>query len=401
MEYRRTSMSAYSTTLPRRFSAAVGLFALCIAFLATGCDSSGMTEEDQLEAPDTYTFMRNGESSVSYSGQTDRLNMVAEMKTYIGEGDAGNAISEDVLLAMFTNEGGNGGGNFSFTSDRQLADKTFAPDRDANLFEDIFADAAAASQNGANGVTATDGTAGLLERADGGTILVDENGREFAQLVEKGLMGAVFYNQIYNVYLTDDRIGPGVENDELEDGANYTAMEHHWDEAFGYFAAPVDFSSDWSEDEDGDLRFWANYSNTVDQQLDGTNDTVMDAYINGRTAIVNDNADAKNAARDVLYEELELVAAGTTVHYINSTLSSLDAGEQGEAFHALSEAWAFANALKYSPRRTLSLDEIETIKEENFGANGNFWNVTPAGLNAAKATLVDAFPELAPVQDAI
>ena len=393
-------MSAYSTILPQRPSSAIGLFALCIVFFATGCDSSGM-EEEQLEAPDTYSFMRNGESSVSYSGQTDRLNMVAEMKSYLGQGDAGEVISEDALLAMFTNEGGNGGGNFSFTSDRQLADKTFAPDRDANLFEGIFADAAAASQNGADGVVASDGTAGLIERADGGTILVDANGREFTQLVEKGLMGAVFYNQIYNVYLTDDRIGPAVENEELEDGENYTTMEHHWDEAFGYFAAPIDFTSPWSEDEDGALRFWANYSNTVDQQLDGTNDAVMAAYINGRTAIVNNNTNAKNAARDALYEELELIAAGTTVHYINSTLAELDAGERGEAFHALSEAWAFANALKYSPRRTLTLDTIETIKEEDFGANGNFWNVTPAGLNKAKATLVEAFPELAPVQDAI
>lgn len=393
-------MSAYSTILPQRPSSAIGLFALCIVFFATGCDSSGM-EEEQLEAPDTYSFMRNGESSVSYSGQTDRLNMVAEMKSYLGQGDAGEVISEDALLAMFTNEGGNGGGNLSFTSDRQLADKTFAPDRDANLFEGIFADAAAASQNGADGVVASDGTAGLIERADGGTILVDANGREFTQLVEKGLMGAVFYNQIYNVYLTDDRIGSSVENEELEDGENYTTMEHHWDEAFGYFAAPIDFTSPWSEDEDGALRFWANYSNTVDQQLDGTNDAVMAAYINGRTAIVNNNTNAKNAARDALYEELELIAAGTTVHYINSTLAELDAGERGEAFHALSEAWAFANALKYSPRRTLTLDTIETIKEEDFGANGNFWNVTPAGLNKAKATLVEAFPELAPVQDAI
>jgi len=397
-------MPTSSPTLPQRFSLLAGLFALCIAFVLTGCDDSsvGMDDgEETIEAPETYTFTRNGESSVSYSGQTDRLNMVAEMKSYLGQGDDGEEISEDVLLAMFTNEGGDGGGNFSFTSDRQLRNKTFAPDLDENMFEDFFAEAAAASQNGAQGITATNGTAGLLERGSGSTILVDENGREFTQLVEKGLMGAVFYNQIFNVYLTDDRIGPDVENDELEDGENYTAMEHHWDEAFGYTAAPVDFASGWSEDTDGSLSYWANYSNTVDQQLEGTNDAMMDAFINGRTAIVNDDTEAKNEARDALYEELELITAGTAVHYINSTLSALDAGEQGDAFHALSEAWAFVNAIKYSPRRNLSIEEIETIRDEQFGTNRNFWNVTPASLNEAKATLVEAYPELEPVQDAI
>jgi hypothetical protein len=227
---------------------------------------------------------------------------------------------------------------------------------------------------------------------------VSENGREFAQLIEKGLMGAVFYHQIYNVYLTDDRIGESVENDELVDGENHTPMEHHWDEAFGYFAAPKDFSSGWSEKEDGALSYWANYSNTVDPQL-GTNDAIMEAYIAGRTAIVNGDTEEKNEARATLYDQLELVTAGTTVHYINSTLSALDAGEQGEAFHALSEAWAFANALKYNPRRSISLDEVEEIKSEDFGANGNFWNVTPAGLNEAKATLVETFPELESAQD--
>jgi hypothetical protein len=178
-------------------------------------------------------------------------------------------------------------------------------------------------------------------------------------------------------------------------------MEHHWDEAFGYTGAPVDFASGWSEDTDGGLSYWANYANTVDQQVEGTNDAMMEAFINGRTAIVNGNTEAKNAARDALYEELELITAGTAVHYINSTQSALDAGETGDAFHALSEAWAFVNAIKYSPNRNLTIEEIEAIKGEQFGANGNFWNVTPAGLNEAKATLVEAYPELEPVQDAI
>lgn len=35
---------------------------------------------------------------------------------------------------------------------------------------------------------------------------VNANGREFTQLIEKGLMGAVFHSKIYTVYLTDTHI---------------------------------------------------------------------------------------------------------------------------------------------------------------------------------------------------
>jgi hypothetical protein len=228
--------------------------------------------------------------------------------------------------------------------------------------------------------------------------LVDERGREFTQLVEKGLMGAVFYNQIFNVYLTDDRIGPDVENSETEEGANYTAKEHHFDEAYGYFNAPADFESDWPESRNDELRFWSDYSNGSDEQL-GFNDKVMGAFILGRTAIVNGNQDELNNQVDVLYEELELISAATAVHYINSTISQLNSGNTGEAFHALSEAWAFVNALKYSPNRKITNDQIDQILNTDFGENGNFWNVESSGLNNAKSTLVETYPDLESVQD--
>ena len=156
-------------------------------------------------APSTYAFERNGESTVSYSGQTDRLNMLAEMKSgLLGAADAGEIVTEQALLDAYNNTNDNGGGFFSFESDRQLADKTFQPDVDSRLFLDMFADLAAASVAANGGATASAGQAGLITRENSGnTILVDANGREFTQLVEKGLMGAVFFNQIYNVYLTD------------------------------------------------------------------------------------------------------------------------------------------------------------------------------------------------------
>jgi len=362
-----------------------------------------VTTGNLIETPSTYVFERNGESTVHHPGQTDRLDMVEEIKAYVKRGDAGEQIFEQDLLDMFQNTGGNGGGNFSFNSDRQLKNKTFAVDLDNQLFENLFARVETASQNGSNGIEATNGTAGLIEREDkGSTILVDENGREFTQFIEKGLMGAVFYNQIYNVYLTDSRTGDDIENVEFREGSNDTPMEHGWDEAFGYWDPPLDFTSPWPESREDEDRFWSHYSNVVDNARDGmlgTNEIIMNAYKEGRTAVVNNDLDTKNEMREKLYEYHELVAAATTVHYINLSLKFLNEGKTGEMFHVLSEAWAFANALKYSPNRKITVEQIEKIKEIDFGENGNFWNVTPAGLNTAKATLVEIFPKLEPVQD--
>ena len=363
---------------------------------ATSTATGTVTVGRLIDTPATYTFTRDGASTVSYGGQTDRLNQLAAIKAYLQQGDAGDAISEQVLLDMFANAGGDGGGAFSFSSSKQLKSKTFQPDLDDRLFEELFADAAAASRTGA---TASNGTAGLIVRESSGkTVLVSAKGHEFTQFVEKGLMGAVFHNQIYNTYLTDARIGANVENVALADGSNYTPLEHHWDEAFGYFGAPVDFASDWPAARKSEARFWANYANTSDEEL-GLNGRTMEAYTAGRTAVVNNDRDEIDAQADALYTLHELTAAATAVHYINDTLGYLGEGKVGEAFHTLSEAWAFTNALRYTPRRSLPLGAIDTILTVDFGADGNFWEATPAGLNRAKATIVAAYPELAPVQD--
>jgi len=175
-------------------------------------------------------------------------------------------------------------------------------------------------------------------------------------------------------------------------------MEHHWDEAFGYWNPPLDFTSNWPEELADADRFWSHYSNTVDPHL-GTNDQIMQAYLKGRAAIVNNDLEEKDVQRAMLYESLDLVTAAVAIHYINDTQEALNDGKRGEAFHVLSEAWAFTNALRYNPNRKLSLDKIEEIMEKDFGTDGNFWNVTSTGLNKAKATIVGAYAELVPVQD--
>lgn len=69
----------------------------------SNCDISDSSSS--IETPEIYEFTRNGESTVSFSGQTTRLKMATELVQSIHDFD--NSTSE-LLLQMFRNEGLNG-----------------------------------------------------------------------------------------------------------------------------------------------------------------------------------------------------------------------------------------------------------------------------------------------------
>lgn len=371
-------------------------FIIIIAFLASPALFFSCSESDpapDLEVPATYEFTRNGQSSVFYGGQTDRLNQLSEIKSYLQKGDkAEEILSAQKLQDMFANTDGNGGGAFTFTSDRQLKDKTFPAD--VSFYEDLFTSIEEASEAG---MDAAEGVAGLIARKNGNTILVDANGHEFTQVVEKGLMGSVFLHQIYNVYMTDERVGDDVENTALDGTNNYTKMEHHWDEAFGYYGVPADFPTTTTN------RFWGNYSNGRDELL-GTNSMLMDAFLTGRAAIVAKRYNVKNEQREIIYEGFELIAASTAIHYLNDAKELFAEGEGslGEAFHALSEGYMFIKALRLSPKKKISDAQINQILNTEIGEN--FWAIPEtnlSGLTNAITVLTTAFPELAPIKDSL
>lgn len=361
--------------------------------LAVSLISCNDDEPALLPVPQTYEFTRDGQSTVSYQGQTDRLNMLSEIKTYIKKGDNGETVDAQILLDMYANE------NNQFTnpdlnaSSKQLKNKTFIAD--VEHFESLFANAATVS---AAGTVASQGQGGLIQRSNGSNILVNEKGWEFTQFVEKGLMGAVFYNQIFNSYLSDAKTGDDVENTALVAGKNYTPMEHHWDEAFGYLGVPVDFPQGDPVLEGDEKRFWANYTNSRDALL-GVNQPLMNAYMTGRTAIVNKTYDIKNEQKAIIYDLHELVAAATAVHYINKAIDNLAAEEMGDFLHHVSEGYAFVKAISYSPDKKLTNNEINQILTSDFGTNGDFWTATISGLQNAKATIASKYPEINTVKD--
>jgi hypothetical protein len=182
-----------------------------LGVIVTSCKKKGCTDLDAqnysseaekddgtctfYEVPSTYAFTdAEGNSTVSYSGQTDRLNQLDEMTTYMKTGTT-TQISSSVLMDMFYNTNDNGNGNFSFSSSKQLGNKCFASD--SAEYTGWFSDLANASADFAS--TASDGQAGTLTSGTS-TYLFDANGVEHVQLIEKGLMGAVFMNQALNSY---------------------------------------------------------------------------------------------------------------------------------------------------------------------------------------------------------
>jgi len=324
--------------------------------------------------PTTYVFTdANGNSTVSYSGQTDRLNQLKEMTTLMGTGTTATVSAQD-LKDMYANVGDNGNGNFSFTSTKQLKNKTFAADQ--AKFEGWMDDFAAASQD--FGSTAADGQAGVVTNGSN-TYLVDANGIEHKQLIEKGLMGAVFLNQALNVYF-----GPGkmnVDNTTAEDPGNgkyYTEMEHHWDEAFGYFGVDVDFPTNIPSS------FWGKYCNKQDATLD-CNADMMSQFLKGRAAISANVLADRDAAITAIRTEWEEISAYQAMTYLDDCAGYFGS-DQAKFLHALSEAYAFAWNLRYAPTETRRMTTAEHDALMQLFPD-NFWNVTVADLNAIKAAI--------------
>jgi hypothetical protein len=337
--------------------------------LMAGCNK----DKIKYDVPTTYSF-----ENVSYSGQTQRLDMTDELVAYMETAlTPGTTLDAQHLQDMFENTNN----PFSFSSTKQLKDKCFLSEQ--TLIEAWLDSAAIASTSSS---TASNGVAGISTSSDGQKkYLLSANGFDVIEMVEKGLMGAVFYYQSTGVYLTDSKIGSSVDNETVTPGEG-TAMQHHWDEAFGYLGAPIDFPTNTS------TRYWAKYCASRNTVLT-TSAALMDAFILGRAAIVNDDHETKTEQVTLIRDTWEKVAAGTAIHYLNAAKSHLS--DDAVRNHELSEAVAFIRALQFNPTKKISSTQIQSALD---ALGTNLYDVTLAGIDSARNTLASAY-ELQSVVD--
>lgn len=255
---------------------------------------------------------------------------------------------------------------------------------------------------------------------DAPAVYISPDGKDYAQLLQKFLWGAVAFSQGADDYLDDDVAGKGLLSTHVvAEGEAYSDLEHAWDEGFGYFGAAQDYAS-WSDveiadnafmDRDGDGKIdlttevnWAHSRNAGKRdhgsnvELDLTKGA-WKAFWEGRK-LLSETAGAElseadistlRAHRDQALAVWEMAIVGTVIHYINDTLKDI----RGEADLAdlakhWSEAKGFALSMQFNPHSILSDEDFDTL-HTLLGQHPDRTEDYVAALIDARALLAEAY----------
>jgi len=261
-------------------------------------------------------------------------------------------------------------------------------------------------------------------------VYVSAAGIDYKELLQKFMLGAIAFSQATDDYLDSDLPDKGLNSDNSQpDGMNaYTALEHAWDEAVGYFGAARDFKA-YSLEEvrgiSGRPDYISGYHDTnSDGQIDVETEynftfpryaaardlaapvktdfsvTLFDAMLHGRLLIAqSDNSiddDTRHellAHRDVVRLTWEKIIAASVVRYINSVLrhmSSFGSSDYDFYSHAAhwSEAKGLALGLQFNPASPLS-DQDFAVLQRKLG-DGPVLPEHPELVPAFRQNLIDA-----------
>lgn len=402
---------------------------------------------------DTYKFASrfiDGESSVSYGGQVARMVLINELKSFIGgltaAVEAGDYADKAAVVAALMDF-------YSYSEtrwDNEIADRllllTTTPEakqkslRDvSSSYKDLYGKIAGQDVTGQHkdwntalvgwneqGSATPDGVVRALfdmigdnaaahmagTRPDSSLpVYVTDNGLDLQQLVQKFLLGAVAFSQGTDDYLDASVEGKGLwaDNTGADKGTKaYSALEHAFDEGFGYFGAARDYNDytdteiagkvktvdgeltgreDWNgyhdTDADGmiDLKAEFNFGNSVnaakrDLGTDGATDfskKAFDAFLAGRDiitqaggALTEEQMTALEAQRDIAVKNWEMSIAATVVHYINDVTGDLGkVGTDDFSLTDLAKHWSemkgFALNFQFNPHTELTAEQFAEL----------------------------------------
>lgn len=324
---------------------------LLIAFIAVvfiSCKKETTTQTVTL--PSTYNF-----DNVDFSEQTTLLSMLTAIGVEMRKGLTQD-LSGATLFNMYSNTANPFSNDTLNFSGAQLREETYADD--IPVFDSYFQNLAAVSTLRANLVTGG-GMAGTAISVIDNTkkYLVDSNGVEYAQLIQKGLMGAVFYYRISQDETAKSTLDAS-DNTTVTPGSG-THMQHEWDEAFGYWGVPVTLTASNFDSLNTAKKVYF-YGNYVSKGEDiGLVGKLLTAYIKGRDAIGRKDYATRDAAAADVRKDFELINACGYISYLNQAVAA--SGDYATFCHTMSEGFGFFNALKYNSGKKISQTDFDDI----------------------------------------
>jgi hypothetical protein len=369
--------------------ASVALFALALGFSSCSKEDEAIPttpglrakmDSATLTATSRYTeSFKNAEgvSTVDLGAAANRLDMFSELNSYMGTvAVAAPAVPAPLDVTRLRNFYSNTNTPFAAaalnTSGVQLRDKTAAsfPEASGNTvrtyLDTKLTELATASQSVSS--TATAGNAGRL-----GRYLVDANGYEVNQIIQKALIGALLLDQIDNTLLSST--GLTANNSQVVTGKLYSELEHNWDMAYGYLTANAIMTTDINLTPKE--RFLASYLN---EKNGPASPGVYLAFLKGRAAIVNNDPTTVKAQADIIRTELEKTIAKAAVSYLTNwkAASALDVKA-----HALGEGLGFVYSLRFCTKYNADAAWSDSVLSGLTSGSQGAWSLTNAQADAA------------------
>lgn len=166
---------------------------------------------------------------------------------------------------------------------------------------------------------------------------VDEKGLATAEIYKYAMMGSVYLDKILNVHLDDEVINSETLRTAhnlttLLPGHNYTALEHHWDLAYGYYA------------------FWKPLAQS--EGLPALRDTdvrISRSFVKGRTYMETSHYEEMKLQVDTIRQELGRVVAVRAMNLLvgPNTLANLQETPK-YALRLLSQAYGLIYATQFA-----------------------------------------------------
>lgn len=354
-------------------------------------DYSTLTPETPYASP----FVdNNGVTTVDLTGGNIRHKMFYSINNYMSSSTSANQqIDAAKLKDMFSNTGNP---FYDITTETISIDGGQLNESGINV-SDVFASSLPAAEAEAErdrleshfdqievasnsiGQAASAGQAGKLENR-----LVDADGIELAQVIQKGMIGGLELDYIGNVLMDE---GLTADNSTVVGDNNYTQLEHNWDEAYGLLTLNPLYLEGSTDLEKGTTEFGA--GSYIWEYNKASYAKIHPAFLKGRAAIVNNDRAELQKQATFIRTEFEKTIAAAALGYLDKwkTGTQTDAARA----HAIAEGLGFIYSLRYATIHGGDASFSDSVLEGLIGSENGYWDLTAEKIFAASEAIKTKF----------